>query len=206
MIGGTDTTSTMVEWAMTEMILHPEVMRKSQEELTTVVGVNNTVEEFHISKLEYLNAVVKETLRLHPAAPLLLPRCPTQSCNVGGYTIPKGTKVFLNVWTMHRDPEFWDNPYEFRPERFLGDGIKLDYHGNSHHYLPFGVGRRICAGLPLGERMLMHLLASLLHLFEWNSPNGVEQDSSENFGVVLEKSTPLCAIPTPRLSNLELYA
>ena len=97
MIGGTDTTSTMVEWTMTEMILHPEVMRKSQEELTTVVGINNTVEEFHIPKLEYLNAVVKETLRLHPAAPLLLPRCPTQSCNVGGYTIPKGTKVFLNV-------------------------------------------------------------------------------------------------------------
>ena len=102
MIGGTDTTSTMVEWTMTEMILHPEVMRKSQEELTTVVGINNTVEEFHIPKLEYLNAVIKETLTLHPAAPLLLPRCPTQSCNVGGYTIPKGTKVFLNDWTMHR--------------------------------------------------------------------------------------------------------
>lgn len=133
---------------MTEMILHPEVIRKSQEELTTVVGIRNIVEEFHILKLEYLNAVVKETLRLHPAAPLLLPRCPTQSCNVGSYTIPKGTKVFLNVWTTHRDPEFWDNPYEFRPERFLGDGIKLDYHGNSLHYLPFGVGRRCAQGFP----------------------------------------------------------
>ena len=124
--------------------------------------------------------------------------CKTDSSN--------NTEKYFPKFFDNRDPEFWDNPYEFRPERFLGDVIKLDYHGNSHHYLPFGAGRRIYAGLPLGERMLMHVLASLLHLFEWKSPNGLVQDSSENFGVVLEKSTPLRAIPTPRLSNLELYA
>lgn len=191
---------------MTEMMLHPKVMTKAHEELTNVVGVNNIVEEFHIHKLEYLHAVVKETLRLHPAAPLLLPRCPSQSCNVGSYTIPKSTKVFLNVWAMHRDPNFWDNPSEFRPERFLIGAVDLDYHGNSCRYLPFGAGRRICAGLPLGERMLMYLLASLLHLFEWKLSNGAELDAAEKFGIVLEKSTPLIAIPFPRLSNLVLYA
>ncbi|KAF2298997.1 hypothetical protein GH714_029621 [Hevea brasiliensis] len=154
-----------VEWAMAEMMLHPQVMKKAQEELTNVVGINNLVEEFHIQELPYLHSIVKETLRLHPVAPLLLPRCPTESCNVGGYTIPKGTKVFLNVWAMHRDPEFWDHPSEFQPERFFGEGSRLDYLGNHLQYLPFGSGRRICAGLPLGERMVMYLLATFLHMF-----------------------------------------
>ncbi|XP_058010158.1 flavonoid 3'-monooxygenase-like [Hevea brasiliensis] len=164
-IGGTDTSSTTVEWAMAEMMLHPQVMKKAQEEMTNVVGINNLVEEFHIQELPYLHSIVKETLRLHPVAPLLLPRCPTESCNVGGYTIPKGTKVFLNVWAMHKDPEFWDHPSEFQPERFFGEGSRLDYLGNHLQYLPFGSGRRICAGLPLGERMVMYLLATFLHMF-----------------------------------------
>ena len=207
MIGGTDTTSTMVEWTITELMKYPDIMRKCQTELTDVVGVENNVEESHIAKLTYLHAVVKETLRLHPAAPLLLPRCPTSSCTVGGYAIPKGTKVFLNVWAMHRDPQFWDKPSEFRPERFLGENdSKLDYFGNNLEYLPFGGGRRICAGLPLGEKMLMHVLGSLLHLFEWTLPKGVELDCGEKPAIVLEKSTPLVVVPTPRFTNLELYA
>lgn len=206
MIGGSGTTSTTVEWAMAEMMLHPELIKKAQEELTEVVGVNNIVEEFHIHKLPYLHAVAKETLRLHPVAPLLLPRSPSKSCNVGGYTIPKGAKVFLNVWAMHRDPQFWDNPTEFQPERFLSEVNKLDYFGNHLHYLPFGSGRRICAGLPLGERMLMYVLATFLHMFKWELPKGAKPDITEKFGIVLEKSSPLIIIPTPRLSNLELYA
>ncbi|KAF3448406.1 hypothetical protein FNV43_RR09119 [Rhamnella rubrinervis] len=200
-IGGTDTTSTMVEWTMTELMQHPNVLRKSQEEIKNVVGsVDKLVEDHQLNKLTYLQAVVKESLRLHPVAPLLLPRCPTKSCTVGGYTIPKGTKVFLNVWAVHRDPEFWDNPCEFRPERFLGseEALKLDYTGNNNNfkYLPFGGGRRICAGLPLGERMLMNVLASLLHCFHWKLPDGhAKLDCEEKLGVVLEKSTPLVAVP-----------
>lgn len=171
-----------------------------------MVGNDNNVEESHLSKLTYLHAVVKETLRLHPAAPLLLPRSPSKSCNVGGYNIPKGTKVFLNAWAMHRDPHFWATPTEFRPERFLeAHDEKLDYFGNNLKYIPFGAGRRICAGLPLGERMLMHVVAMLLHLFEWKLPNGSKLDCEEKLGVVLEKSTPLIAVPVPRLSKLELY-
>ncbi|CAK7345530.1 unnamed protein product [Dovyalis caffra] len=206
-VGGTDTTSTTVEWAMAEMMLHPEVMKTAQKELTEAVGINEIVEECHIEKLQFLLAVVKETLRLHPVAPLLLPRSPSKTCYVGGYTIPKSSKVFLNVWAIHRDPKFWDSPSEFQPERFLSDiNNKLDYSGNNLQYLPFGSGRRICAGLALGERMLMYCLATFLHMFKWDLPNGVKADTSEKFGVVLEKSTPLIVIPTPRLSNLDLYA
>ncbi|KAK9277218.1 hypothetical protein L1049_006757 [Liquidambar formosana] len=205
-VGGTDTTSTVVEWVMTEMMVHPAVMKKVNEELTEVVGLNKAVEEFHLPKLQYLDAVVKETVRLHPALPLLVPRCPSQTCNVGGYTIPKGTKIFLNVWAIHRDPQLWDNPLEFRPERFLDDASKWDYSGNNFQYLPFGSGRRICAGLPLAERMLLYVLASFIHSFEWKLPNGTELELSENFGVVMKKRAPLVVIPTPRLFDFELYA
>ncbi|XP_031390311.1 flavonoid 3',5'-hydroxylase 1-like [Punica granatum] len=199
-VGGTDTTSTTVEWTMTEILLNPQVLRRIHEELNDVVGSTNTVEESHISRLPYLHAVVKETMRLHPVAPLLLPRSPTQSCTVGGFTVPQGCKVFLNAWAVHRDPQYWDDPSEFRPERFLTEGKygKLSYSGDAMYYLPFGSGRRICAGLQLGERMLMYVLATLLHVFDWEVPEGVELDSREKFGVVLEKATPLVAIPTPR--------
>lgn len=202
-IGGTGTTTTMIEWSMTEIMLHPKIIQHIHRELDQIVGADNMVQEFHLTDLPYLHAVVKEALRLHPAAPLLLPRSPSRSCTVGGFTIPEGTKVFLNVWAMHRDPEFWYDPDKFRPERFLdNEGIKLSYFGETLHYLPFGSGRRICAGLPLGERMLMYVLATFLHLFEWELPKGLEMDSKEKFGIVLEKSTPLLAIPTPRVPRM----
>ncbi|KAI7995333.1 Cytochrome P450 76C1 [Camellia lanceoleosa] len=205
-VGGTDTTATMVEWVMTEIMHNPQIMKKVQEELSDIVGMNNFVEESHLPKLLYLDAVVKETFRLHPAVPLLIPRCPSQSCVVGGCTIPKGTRVFLNVWAIQRDPNFWDNPSEFRPERFLGDGNKWDYTGNNFQYLPFGSGRRICAGIPLAEKMVMYVLASLLHSFNWHLPEGEELDLSEKFGIVIKKETPLIAIPTQRSSDLNFYA
>ncbi|OMO80886.1 Cytochrome P450 [Corchorus olitorius] len=191
---------------MAELISHPEAMKKAQQELTQVVGDNETVEEHHIHKLPYLQAVVKEALRLHPSAPLLLPRSPSQSCTVGGYFIPKDGKVFINAWAMHRDPLFWNDPFEFHPERFIGDHVNnVDYSGKYFHYIPFGSGRRICAGLRLGERMLMYTLATFLHMFEWKMPDGEKPDTREKFGIVLEKLTPLIAVPAPRLGNLELY-
>ncbi|KAK9276755.1 hypothetical protein L1049_006291 [Liquidambar formosana] len=205
-VGGTDTTSTIVEWVMAEMIRHPGVMKKVQEELADVVGMNNIVEESNLPNLHYLEAVVKETFRLHPVVPLLIPRCANVSCTVGGYSVPKGTQVFLNVWALHRDPQLWDNPSEFKPERFLNDTSIWDYTGNNFQYLPFGSGRRMCAGVPLGGRMMMYELASLLHSFEWQLPRGTELDFSENLKIILKKKTPLIAIPFQRLSNLELYA
>ncbi|XP_058085704.1 cytochrome P450 71AU50-like [Magnolia sinica] len=205
-VGGTETTSTTVEWALSELMYHPHIMRKVQDELEKVVGKNNTVEESHLRKLHYLDAVLKEVLRLHPVLPLLIPRRPSASCNVGGYTIPKDTRVLVNAWAIHRDPDAWDRPFEFRPERFLTEATKSDFNGNDFRYIPFGSGRRICAGLPLAEKMLMHVLASLLHSFEWALPEGTELDLLEKFGIVIKKSTPLIAIPSPRLSNPQLYA
>ncbi|KAF5755331.1 putative cytochrome P450 [Helianthus annuus] len=202
-VGGTDTTSTTLEFALAEMMRQPEILKKAQQELETVVGKDKVVEESHINKLPYLYAIMKETLRLHPILPLLVPHCPSESCVIGGYTIPKGARVFVNVWAIHRDPTIWETPLEFRPERFL-DG-KWDYTGNDFRYFPFGSGRRICAGTAMAERMFMYLLGSIIHSFDWGLEHGKEHDLSEKFGIVLKKKVALVAIPTPRLSNLKLY-
>ncbi|PHU28424.1 hypothetical protein BC332_00517 [Capsicum chinense] len=202
-VGGTDTTSNAVEFAMAEIMNKPDVMRKLQQELETVVGKDNIVEESHIQQLPYLYAVMKEVLRIHPTLPLLVPHCPSETCAVGGYTVPKGSRVFINVWAIQRDPSIWKNPTEFHPERFLDD--KWDYSGNDFSYFPFGSGRRICAGIAMAERMFMYSLASLIHSFDWKLPEGETLDLTEKFGIVLKKKVPLVALPVPRLSNPTLY-
>ncbi|KAL6280071.1 hypothetical protein ACE6H2_016952 [Prunus campanulata] len=160
---GTDTSTNTVEFAMAEVMNKPEVMQKAQQELDAVVGKHNIVEESHIHKLPYLQAVMKETLRLHPVVPLLIPHSPT----------------------------FLDS--------------KWDYSGRDFTYLPFGSGKRICIGIAMAERMVMHLLATLLHSFDWRLPPGEELDLSEKFGLAMKKEVPLVAIPTPRLSDPALY-
>ncbi|PON53790.1 Cytochrome P450, E-class, group I [Parasponia andersonii] len=204
-LGATDTTATTVEWLMAEILSHPEAMRKVYEELNEVVGPNNSVEEFHLSKLTYMNA---ETFRLHPPLPFLLPRYPSKSTTIGGYSIPKGTKIFLNVWAIQRDPNVWENPNEFIPERFLTDDGTSQVHfnqGNNFVYMPFGSGRRMCAGVPLAERIVIYLLASFLHFYDWQLPQDEKPDLSDKFGIVVKKRDTLIAIPKPRLSNPELY-
>ncbi|KAD3641223.1 hypothetical protein E3N88_30447 [Mikania micrantha] len=198
-VGGTDTTSNSIEFALAEMMNQPEILKRAQHELEMVVGKDNIVEESHINKLPYLHAIMKETLRLHPALPLLVPHCPSYSCVIGGYTVPKGARVFVNAWAIHRDPATWENPLEFRPERFLD--AKWDYTGNDFRYFPFGSGRRICAGTAMGERMFMFLLGSIIQSFNWELGPGIKHDLSEKFGIVLKKKVALMAIPTPRLSN-----
>ncbi|KAL0295863.1 UNVERIFIED_CONTAM: Flavonoid 3'-monooxygenase [Sesamum angustifolium] len=196
---------TTIEWVMAELMRNPKVMKNAYKELNEVVGLNNIVEEFHIPKLVYLDAVIKETLRIHPIGPFLTPRTPNQSCTVGGYSIPKDSTVFINVYSIHMNPLSWDNPLEFMPERFLGNFGKRDFSGNDFNYIPFGSGRRICAGLPLAERMLRYLLASLLHSFDWQLPKGEKVDLEDTFGPVLRKKNPLVAIPSPRLCGKNLY-
>ncbi|KAJ0968500.1 hypothetical protein J5N97_025417 [Dioscorea zingiberensis] len=204
-LAGTDTTSTTIEWAMAEMIDKPETIRKAKEELDSVVGKDEIVDESHLPKLHYLEALVKETLRLHPATPLLLARYPTATCNIAGYTIPKGTKVFINVWSIHRDPAVWENPLEFKPERFLTEMSKCDYYGNNFNFIPFGSGRRICVGIPLVEKMSLYILATMLHCFDWSLPDGMKLDLVEKFGIVLKMEKQLVAIPTARPSCAKLH-
>nr|AYM55653.1 cytochrome p450 [Croton stellatopilosus] len=202
-VGGSDTSSNSIEFAMAEIMNKPEVMRKAQEELDRVVGKNNIVEESHMHQLPYLYAIMKEALRLHPTLPLLVPHCPSETTIVGGYTIPKGARVFINVWAIHRDPSVWEDPLEFKPERFL-DG-RWDYSGNDFNYFPFGSGRRICAGIVMAERMFMYSLATFLHSFDWKLAEGKKIDLSEKFGIVLKLKNHLLAIPEPRLSDPNLY-
>ncbi|KAJ0968526.1 hypothetical protein J5N97_025443 [Dioscorea zingiberensis] len=206
-VGGTETVSNTVEWAIAEVMKKPEIMRRVQEELDQVVGKDTIVEESHLPKLPYLGAVVKEALRLHPALPFLVPHCPSSSSTIAGFTIPQGSRVFVNVWAIHRDPSIWENPLVFKPERFLGlDGSKWDFSGNDFSYFPFGSGRRICAGIAMAERMVGYSMASLLHSFDWELPSGSKLDLAEKFGIVLKKAEPLMAIPTPRLPHLHLYS
>lgn len=202
-VGGSDTSSNAIEFAFAEVMNKPEVMRKAQDELDRVVGEDDIVEESHIRKLPYLHAIMKESLRLHPVLPLLIPHCPSETCTIGGFSVPKGARVFVNVWAVHRDPSIWENPLEFKPERFLN--TKFDYSGSDFNYFPFGSGRRICAGIAMAERMFLYFLATLLHSFDWRLPQGKKMDLTEKFGIVLKLKNPLVAIPTPRLSNPALY-
>ncbi|XVF53971.1 hypothetical protein PTKIN_Ptkin05aG0143500 [Pterospermum kingtungense] len=205
LIGGSDTIPTTVEWAMTELLRHPDKMKIAVEELDTVVGNQNIVEESHLPRLPYVEAVAKETLRLHPAAPLLVPHMPSETCIVAGYTVPKHSRIFINAWAIQRDPEFWENPLRFEPERFLKDKERANYQGNNFYFFPFGSGRRICVGIPMAERMVGYELAVLLHSFDWKLPGGIMPDTKDKLGLVLSKAESLTAIPVARLSDSLLY-
>ncbi|TYI85140.1 hypothetical protein E1A91_D05G418600v1 [Gossypium mustelinum] len=203
MVAGTDTVPTAVEWAMTELLCHRDKMTKLVKELDMVVGNQNTVEDSHIPQLVYLDAVIKETLRLHPVAPLLIPRVPSKTTVIGGFTVPKGCRVFINAWVIQRDPELWDDPLRFHPERFLETDI--NYRSNNFGFIPFGSGRRICVGVSLAEKMMALLLGSLVHSFEWGLSEGTKPSLEDKFGIVLKKTESLVGIPVARLPNLEQY-
>lgn len=196
---GSETTSTSIEWAMAELLLNPEAMAKAKAELTRSIGPNRRLEETDIDNLPYLNAVVKETLRLHPPVPLLIPREAKNDTNFMGYSIPKKTKVLINAWAIGRDPDAWDDPLCFKPERFLG--TKLDYKGQDFEYIPFGAGRRICPGLALAHRLLHVTLGSLIHEFEWKLGGQVTPETlnmKERLGITSRMLEPLLAVPTKR--------
>lgn len=184
---------------MAELLRNPEVMRKARSEIIRVIGSERAVKESDIDGLPYLQAVVKETLRLHPAAPLLLPYKARNDAEICGYTIPKGANVLVNIWAINRDPKYWNHPLKFYPERFIGS--KLDYKGGSFEFIPFGAGRRLCLGLPLATRMVNLMLASMILSFDWKLPQGIspkDLDMQEHFGMTLKKAKPLYAIPVSR--------
>ncbi|XP_059643857.1 probable (S)-N-methylcoclaurine 3'-hydroxylase isozyme 2 [Cornus florida] len=192
---GTDTSTSTVEWAMAELIKSPECIKKIREELTREIK-QDFVKESHLPQLHYLQACFKETLRLHPPAPFLLPCRAPESCRVMNYAIPKNCQVLVNVWAIGRDPMIWEDPLKFKPERFLNS--TLDFKGNDFEFLPFGAGRRICAGLPMAAKQLPLILASLIHSFDWSLPHGNapnELDMNEKVAVILRKEHPLVLIP-----------
>jgi len=202
---GTDTTSIAVEWALVQLLKHPDITKKAQHELDDVVGHERVVDERDIPQLKYLQAVVTETLRLHPPAPLLLPHESTEACEVGGYHIPAKTRIFVNVWAVHRHPSAYENPLDFNPERFVGSGV--DMKGTNFQLLPFGSGRRMCPGMDFSVLMVQIILARLLHSFNWTLPEGENPqdiDMQELFGGTIPKAIPLEAVASARLP-LHLY-
>ncbi|KAM7479719.1 hypothetical protein LguiA_027932 [Lonicera macranthoides] len=199
-VGSIGTSHTAIEWTMTELIRHPNVMKKLQEELKTKIGVGKMVEETDLPKLEYLNMVIKESFRLHPVAPLLVPRESMEDFVIDGYYIPKKSRVIVNTWAIGRDPSVWSqNVEEFFPERFIGSNI--DLHGRDFQLIPFGSGRRRCPGMQLGLINIRLVVAQLVHCFDWELPNGMqisELDMSETFGLSMPKAIHLLAVPTYR--------
>ena len=203
-VAGTDTTSTIVEWSLAELIRHPDILRQAQKELDAVVGRGRLVTESDLRHLTFFNAVIKETFRLHPSTPLSLPRMAAEECEVAGYRIPKACELLVNVWGIARDPALWPDPLEFRPARFLpgGSHSDVDVKGGDFGLIPFGAGRRICAGLSWGLRMVTLTSATLVHAFDWELPAGQTPDKlnmEEAFTLLLQRAVPLMAHPVPRL-------
>ncbi|XP_026407054.1 cytochrome P450 71D8-like [Papaver somniferum] len=195
-IAGTDTSSTVLEWAVSELVKNPRVMEKVQAEVRNVFNGKKQIDEFDLHKLDYLKLVIKETLRLHPAAPLLLPRECKETCEINGYEIPKKAKVIVNAWAIGRDPEYWTDAESFEPERFNGNSV--DYRGTNFEYIPFGAGRRMCPGMSFGIANVELPLAQLLYHFDWKLPNELkleELDMSETFGASVRRKTDLNLIP-----------
>lgn len=192
-MAGSETTSSTIEWALTELLSNPESLNKAKAELAQAVGSDRTFEEDDIANLPYLKAVIKETLRLHPPIPFLIPRRAMEDTDFQGYHIPKDTQVLVNAWAIGRDPEVWDEPWSFKPERFLGSTV--DYKGQNYELIPFGAGRRMCAGVPLAHRMLHFILGSLLHQFDWELDCKEKIDMNDRMGITVRKAEPLIAVP-----------
>nr|AFX98060.1 p-coumarate 3-hydroxylase [Cunninghamia lanceolata] len=197
---GMDTTAITVEWAMAELVRNPRVQQKAQEELDRVIGTDRVINETDFANLPYLQCLTKEALRLHPPTPLMLPHKATANVKIGGYDIPKGSNVQVNVWAIARDPAIWKDPLAFRPERFLEEDV--DIKGHDYRLLPFGAGRRVCPGAQLGIYLVQSMLAHLLHHFTWAPPVGMkaeEIDLTEAPGLVTFMAKPVEAIAIPRL-------
>nr|GLL19498.1 cytochrome P450 CYP736A12-like [Ipomoea trifida] len=195
-----DTSATLIEWIMSELLRHPQIMKKVQEELESKVGLDRMVEESDLEGLKYLEMVMKESLRLHPVAPLLIPHEAREDCMVDGFYIPRKSRILVNVWAIGHDPNVWADPEKFIPERF--EGSNIDYRGRDFELIPFGSGRRSCPGLHLGITLARLVVAQLVHCFDWEFPNNMpfeELDMIEEFGLVVTRANHLMVIPNYRL-------
>jgi cytochrome P450 len=195
---GSDTMALTVEWAMAELLRNPSIMAKLRAEIkATVGGKKEAVDEDDVAGLPYLQAVVKEAMRLHPVAPVMLPhKAVEDGVEIGGYAVPKGCTVIFNTWAIMRDPAAWERPDDFVPERFLNR--EQDIVGKQFEFIPFGSGRRLCPGVPMAERVVPLILASLVHAFEWQLPDGMspeQVDVSEKFTTANVLAFPLKVVP-----------
>ncbi|RDX61067.1 3,9-dihydroxypterocarpan 6A-monooxygenase, partial [Mucuna pruriens] len=204
---GTETSATTIEWALAELINHSDIMVKARQEIDSVVGNNRLVEESDIPNLPYVQSIVKETMRLHPTGPLIV-RQSTEDCNVDGYDIPARATMFVNVWAIGRDPNYWESPLEFKPDRFLNEEGEspLDLKGQHFELLSFGAGRRSCPGASLALQIIPTTLAGMIQCFEWKvgEEGSGMVDMEEGPGMALPRAHPLLCVPVARLHTLAL--
>ncbi|RHN57968.1 putative premnaspirodiene oxygenase [Medicago truncatula] len=196
-IGGSEPSTTTMEWAFSEMLKNPRILKRAQEEVRHAFVSRGYVDEKDLEELKFLKAVIKETFRLHPPNPLLLREC-AETCEINGYTIPGGTHVLVNTWAIARDQKNWSDGDKFYPERFLDSPI--DYKGSNFDFLPFGAGKRMCPGILFATPTIELPLAQLLFYFDWQLPFGISHenlDMTEAFGSVAKKKSELFVIPIP---------
>ncbi|KAI4341257.1 hypothetical protein MLD38_026001 [Melastoma candidum] len=204
-MAGTDTTSTAMQWAMGELINNPMVLQKLRDEIVSTIGSGRLVNEKDVENLPYLRAVIKETMRLHPSAPLIIREC-GEDCLVNGYLVKSKTRVLVNVYSVMRDPAEWKDPDEFVPERFLDgslDGIgehQMEYKGQNFRYLPFGSGRMGCAGATMAMLVMHAAVGSLVQCFDWRVVGAVDLRQGPGFSPKM--ATPLVCYPTVRVDPL----
>lgn len=189
---GTETTSTTSEWAMSLLLNHPDTLKKAQAEIDASVGNSRLITADDVTRLGYLQCIVRETLRLYPAAPMLLPHESSADCKVGGYNVPRGSMLLINAYAIHRDPAVWEEPEKFMPERFEDGGC------DGNLLMPFGMGRRRCPGETLALRTVGLVLGTLIQCFDWERVDGVEVDMTEGGGLTIPKVVPLEAMCRPR--------
>jgi cytochrome P450 len=183
---------------MAELMRNPDIMSKAQAEIREVFMGKRKVSEERLGELSYLQLIIKETLRLHPPGPLIIPRECQEQCRILGYDVPKGTMVLVNVWAISRNPDYWEEPDTFNPERFLGD--TRDFKGNDFDFIPFGSGRRICPGMAFGLANMELALANLLFYFDWSLPEGImpsELDMTETLTITSRRKAALLLSATP---------
>ena len=195
---GTDSTIIILEWVMSELLRNKSVMQKLQHEIrrqcTKISNSSLVITEEDLPAMEYLRAVIKETMRLHPPGPLLIPRESMQQARVHGYDVPLGTRVIVNALAIGRDPVAWDHADKFWPERFVGS--EVDFRGQHPQLIPFGAGRRMCPGIGFTTTLVELTLANLVGRFDWAFPPSEVLDMEEAPGVTSRKRVTLCAVAT----------
>ncbi|CAN6251290.1 unnamed protein product [Urochloa humidicola] len=195
--GGTDTSYIVLEFIMAELLRNPRVMSILQSEIRRCVPEGQQmVTEDDLTRLPYLKAVINETLRLHPPAPLLAPHYSITDVHVDGYMIPAKIPILVNAWALGRDKSAWADAEEFKPERFMGIDVDINFKGNDFQFLPFGAGRRICPGMNFSISTLEIMIANLMYRFNWEVPAGMGSiDMTEVFRLTVHRKEKLILVP-----------
>ena len=198
-MAGSDTTTVTMIWALSLLLNNPEALKKAQIELDEHVGRQKQVKESDVKNLVYLQAIVKETLRLYPPGPFGIPHESTEDCTINDYHIPARTRLMVNIQKLQRDPRVWEDPCEFQPERFLTRHRDFDVRGQSPEFIPFGNGRRMCPGISFALQIMHLTLANLLHRFEIDRSSKELMNMEESAGMTSIRKGPLEVVLSPRL-------